>query len=137
MAAPFTVTRRVEFADTDAAGIAHFAAFFRYMEEAEHALYRSLGFSVHTQVAGVPISFPRVEAQCRYLKPLFFEDEVKITVRVEEVGEKTLTHEFAFVRPDGEEAARGRLTVICARVDGDAPRAVPIPAAITEKLESL
>ena len=42
----FKAVRRVEFSDTDMAGIVHFANFFRYMETAEHGFYRSLGFSV-------------------------------------------------------------------------------------------
>ena len=33
----FRCTRQVEFNDTDMAGIAHFTAFFRWMEEAETA----------------------------------------------------------------------------------------------------
>lgn len=42
----FTWNRRVEFAETDAAGIVHFSSFFLYMEQAEHALFRSLGLSI-------------------------------------------------------------------------------------------
>ena len=34
MPSPFTTTRRVEFGDTDMAGIMHFANFFRFMEAA-------------------------------------------------------------------------------------------------------
>ena len=33
--------RRVQFADTDQAGVVHFSWFARYMEEAEHALWRA------------------------------------------------------------------------------------------------
>ena len=50
MPTPFRISRFVEFADTDMAGIMHFSAFFRFMEGAEHALLRSLGFSVFTEV---------------------------------------------------------------------------------------
>ena len=46
MTAQFVTTRRVEFADTDMAGIIHFANYYRYMEEAEHTFIRSLGLSV-------------------------------------------------------------------------------------------
>src|SRR5213078_989612 len=46
MPAVFRTTRRVEFADTDMAGIVHFANFFRYMESAEHEFLRSHGLSV-------------------------------------------------------------------------------------------
>ena len=41
------LTRRVQFYETDAAGIVHFSWFFRYMEEAEHALWREAGLSIH------------------------------------------------------------------------------------------
>ena len=42
----FRTTRMVEFSETDMAGIMHFSNFFRFMESAEHAFYRSKGFSV-------------------------------------------------------------------------------------------
>ena len=45
MASDFTYFRRVEFSDTDTAGLIHFSAMLKYMEEAEHAFYRSLGLS--------------------------------------------------------------------------------------------
>ena len=44
----FKTTRRIEFAETDLAGIVHFSNFFRMMEAAEHAFFRSLGFSIHS-----------------------------------------------------------------------------------------
>ncbi|MEL7264077.1 MAG: hypothetical protein AAFP69_04590, partial [Planctomycetota bacterium] len=48
---PFSIQRRVEFRDTDAAGIVHFSAFFPFMETAEHAFLRSLGLSVFQPVS--------------------------------------------------------------------------------------
>ena len=48
MACEFKLRRQVEFSDTDMAGIMHFSNFFRFMEAAEHAFFRSLGFSIHT-----------------------------------------------------------------------------------------
>ena len=45
----FKMIHRVEFADTDMAGIIHFASYFRYMEVTEHAFFRSLGFSIYTR----------------------------------------------------------------------------------------
>lgn len=44
--AQFTTRRRVEFSETDMAGIVHFANFYRWMEEAEHDFFRSLGLSI-------------------------------------------------------------------------------------------
>lgn len=39
----------MEFCETDSAGIAHFSSLAIYMEQAEHALFRSLGLSVFPQ----------------------------------------------------------------------------------------
>ena len=43
---PYRVKRRVEFHETDSAGIVHFSNFFRYMEAAEVEFLNSLGLSV-------------------------------------------------------------------------------------------
>ena len=40
MAEAFHYRRRVEFCETDAAGIVHFSAYFQYMEQAEHSRSR-------------------------------------------------------------------------------------------------
>ena len=45
----FSYERRVEFCETDSAGIAHFSSLAIYMEQAEHALFRSIGLSVFPQ----------------------------------------------------------------------------------------
>ena len=53
----FTITRRVEFSETDMAGIVHFSNFCRYMEHAEHAFFRSLDRSIVDPALG--IGWPR------------------------------------------------------------------------------
>jgi len=133
--------RRVQFSETDLAGIVHFANFFRYMEEAEHAFYRSLGFSVHKMV-GVhgddPVGWPRVHASADFRKPLRFEDEFDIEVLVEAVGSKTIDYRFRFLGEGDELLATRRFTVICVRFDkGEGRmRAVGIPDAIRAQIEA-
>ena len=48
----FRTRRRVEFADTDMAGICHFARYAIFMETAEHELLEALGQSVHMEMDG-------------------------------------------------------------------------------------
>ena len=62
---PFATTRRVEFADTDMAGIVHFSNYLRYMEMAEHDFLRSIGFSVNGTIEGRHVGWPRVHADWR------------------------------------------------------------------------
>ena len=66
----FTTKRRIHFAETDLAGIVHFSNYFRYMEVAEHEFLRSLGISVHAEIDGRLVGWPRVRAECSYRAPL-------------------------------------------------------------------
>ena len=134
MPTPFITRRRVEFRDTDAAGIAHFSVYFNYMEEAEHELLRSLGTSVMSETAEGTISWPRVAVACEYRGALHFEDEFEIQVRIERLGEKSVTYDFEFAL-GGKELARGKITAVCCRIErGQPPRSIPIPTEIAHKL---
>lgn len=135
MTQSFRTTRRVEFADTDMAGIVHFANFFRYMEAAEVDFLRSRGLSVKLEWEGQKVSFPRVAASCDYLRPARFEDLLDVTVRVVRIGRKSVTYAFEFFKNE-ELLARGQITAVCCRVQVDQPlQAIEIPASLRERLE--
>ena len=143
MAYEFKAQRRVEFSETDLAGIVHYSNFFRYMETAEHGFFRSLGFSIAPRQFApgeAKIGWPRVHASCDYHKPLRFEDMVEIHLLVVEKKSKAITYQIRFSRVTGderEEVARGKLTVVCVSYD-EATRvmkATTIPAAIMDKTE--
>jgi len=132
---PFRTTRRIEFADTDMAGIVHFANFFRFMEAAEQEFLRARGLSVALDWEGQAIGFPRVSASCDYLKPARFEDELGVTVRVARVGRKSVTYAFEFSN-GGEVIARGQISTVCCRVAADQQlESLEIPAAVRRRLE--
>ena len=133
----FTLSHRVEFSETDMAGIVHFANFFRYMESTEHAFFRSLGFSIYMQIGDITYGWPRVRAVCEYKSPLRFEDEVEIHLQVREKKSKSLTYDFAVRNQHGEEVANGSLTVVCVTMDPQTGKmkAVPIPGEIANQIE--
>ena len=139
MTCEFQITRRVEFSDTDMAGIMHFSNFFRFMEGAETAFMRSLGLSVMLSRSGLDVCLPRVHAECDYSMPLHFEDEVLVQLLVEKKGTRSLTYQFQFYRLSGskrEQVARGRLTLVCAARQADGSfKAVPLPKVLAEKLQ--
>lgn len=140
MAYEFKATRRVEFSDTDMAGIMHYSNFFRFMETAEHGFYRSLGFSVVMPETDPRLGWPRVHAGCDYRKPLRFEDLVEIHLLVSEKKSKALSFLFRFHKLNesgAHEVARGTLTIVCVAHHPDGTmKAVPIPAEIAEKIEA-
>jgi acyl-CoA thioester hydrolase len=118
MSTPFHTTRRIEFVDTDMAGIVHFSNFFRFMETAEVEFLRSRGLSVAMRWSGQRLGFPRVAASCDYLRPARFEDVLDIAVTVRNVGRKSVTYAFEFSLR-GEAVAQGQVTSVCCRVNDD------------------
>lgn len=132
----FRYQRRVEFCETDAAGIAHFSAFFQYMEQAEHDLLRHVGTSVVSEDEDGTISWPRVSASCDYTGSVRFEDVMDVVVRVARLGAKSVTYEFEFLLK-GETVALGKMTTVCCRIQHDAPpESTPIPTWLVEQLET-
>ena len=133
---PFSITRRVEFGDTDMAGIMHFSNFFRFMEVAETDFLRARGLNVSWFGDGVKWGFPRVSAACDYQKPAKFQDVLTVAVTVEKVGKKSVSYRFEFSNQRGEALAVGRITAVFCRSTGpDHIEALDIPADIRAKLE--
>jgi acyl-CoA thioester hydrolase len=140
MAYEFKAVRRVEFSETDMAGIVHYANFFRYMETAEHGFFRQLGYSVVMDQFEPAVGWPRVHAECDYRQPLRFEDEVEIHLLVSEKKTKSLSYLFKFYKLNASprvEVARGSLTVVCVTKQADGRMAAThIPQAFADKIET-
>jgi acyl-CoA thioester hydrolase len=133
MANEFRYKRRVQFAETDLAGIVHFANMFRYIDEAEHALWREAGLSIVER--GSDLGWPRLNAALEFRNPLRFEEEFEVWVRIAELKTRTIEYEFTLVRGKSVIAV-GTMTSICVRKQPDGTmRAAEIPAEIAEKLE--
>jgi YbgC/YbaW family acyl-CoA thioester hydrolase len=135
MPSEYSITRQVEFHETDMAGIMHFANFFYWMETCETAFYRSLGLPLISFVPGQVVGWPRVNVSCSYRAPLRFNDTVEVKLFVKKLNNRSVTYLFQF-RKGGELAAQGEVTAVC--VTGDAQGgmvAQPIPAAIRAQLQ--
>lgn len=134
MPTEFQTKRKIEFSDTDMAGIVHFSRFFIFMETAEHEFLRSLGTSVATEWNGDKIGWPRLTASCEYLSPLRYEDEVDIHLCVTNIGTKSITYQFHFTL-EGKDIARGQLTTVCCITNpGEKIQAIPIPEFISSQI---
>jgi YbgC/YbaW family acyl-CoA thioester hydrolase len=135
MPSRFTFTRRVQFFDTDMAGIVHFANFYRFMDEAEHEMFRSLGFKiVENQPDGSVVGWPRVQASCKFEAPAYYDDLVEIDITIARVGVKSLTMSFLF-RRGATRLATGELKTVYCRFDAAGKfESIEIPPAVAEKL---
>ena len=111
----------------------HFSWFFRYMEEAEHALWRAAGLSIARP--GSDIAFPRVSVACDFHRPLRFEEEFDVHIRVAAIAERTMRYACLLTRA-GERIATGMMTTVCVSKRPDEPmKAIPIPPEIASRFE--
>lgn len=136
----FRTERRVEFCETDAAGIVHFSSLLLYMEQAEHAFLRSVGLQVIDQPADPAyperekISWPRVRVEADFAGVARFEDVLSIEVSLLRLGQKSVSYRFR-LSIDARPVAFGSITAACCQViPGGALRAVPIPEFIRQRL---
>jgi len=129
----FTLRRRVMFHEVDSAGIVHFSVYFRYMEEAEHALWREAGLSIAAR--GATVGFPRVSARLDYHRPLRFEDEFDARIRIVAIGEKSMRYVCTLTKGE-EKLATGTVTVVCvSRGEDGVMKAQPLPLEIAGRFE--
>ncbi|HEX3314923.1 MAG TPA: thioesterase family protein [Gemmataceae bacterium] len=133
----FRTQRRVDFCDTDLAGIVHFSNYLRYMEAAEVAFLRERGLNVSLDFEGQHLGFPRVSVRCDYETPARFGDVLDIDVTLERLGAKSVTYAFVFTR-GGEILARGTMTsVCCVATKGGRLEPIEIPEGIRAKLTAI
>jgi YbgC/YbaW family acyl-CoA thioester hydrolase len=135
MSLPFVVTRRVQFAETDMAGVLHFSNYFRYMEEIEHEFWRSLGRSVVTPEGLTTMSWPRVAVSCEYHSPARFEDPLTLVFRLTHIGSRSIRYEVDFLR-DGTLIASGKATAVCCGMQDGRFSAMAIPESVRAALQS-
>ena len=129
-----TYKRRVEFAETDAAGMVHFSIFFRYMEEAEHAVWRRAGLDIYADHE--ERSWPRIAAAFDFKAPLRFQDEFEVRTEIAAVSRSTIRWAHTIVRGDTEVGAGTVTAVHVAKTRDGAMKSTEIPDAIISRLRS-
>jgi acyl-CoA thioester hydrolase len=130
MVSEYRLRRRVLFYEADPAGIVHFSWYFRYMEEAEHALWREAGLSIAPRDG--EFVFPRINAAFDYHTPLRFEDEFDVHIRVAAITDKTMRYACVLTRGTAK-IATGNLTIVCATKQGDELKAAAFPPGIAAR----
>ena len=128
MISEYRLKRRVQFYETDAAGIVHFSWFFRYMEEAEHAMWRAAGLRI--EFPGSEIGWPRVATSFDFHRPLRFEDEFEVWIRVTAITTRSIRYSCVLTLA-GVKIATGTLTAVCVSQRPNEPmKSIPIPPDI-------
>lgn len=126
------------------AGQVHFANFFRYMEEAEHAIWRKAGMRIARPSPGgfgeagsdPHLQWPRISAQCDFKSRLRVDDEFEVRTEMAKVTNRTIQWAHTMMRGD-MLIASGSVTAVCVQAQPDGTfKAVEIPADILNRLKS-
>jgi len=122
------IRHRVQFYETDAAGIVHFRWYLCYMEEAEHALWVAAGLDI---APTSEVTFPRVAVNCEFRRPLRFQDEFDILIRIASIEERRLSYAFTMTL-EGLTVATGGMTIACVAPSAS-PHSIPFPTKLLDR----
>ena len=89
---------RVRYAETDKMGVVHHANYLVWFELGRSEFCRSKGFSYRDMEDKDNALMVVAEAYCRYKAPAYYEDELTIRTRVEEMRSRTLRFVYEIFR---------------------------------------
>jgi len=123
----------VRYADIDAQRHVNNVVFFTYMETARAAYLQHLGLWDGKEFLDIGIIL--VKAECEYLKPISYGTKLRIGLRTERIGTKSLTFGYAIeALPPEQPMARGRTVSVA--YDYHVQHSIPVPAAWRKAIET-
>ncbi|BBL19538.1 MULTISPECIES: acyl-CoA thioesterase [Acinetobacter] len=124
---PVIYEQNVAWGDMDAFGHVNNVIYYRYIESARICYLDSLNIfklDINTVVAS---------SQCKYLKPVFYPDQLKIGVRVEEIRNSAFRMNYLiWSSAQQQNVALGEAVIVC--VDKENMQKTLIPEIIREKI---
>ena len=124
---------RVRYAEVDRMGYAYHGHFAEYFEIARGDLVRKLGLS-YKEIEDRGILMPVADLHLQYKRPVFYDDELRIVVWVDEMPEKRLTMKCEMYNAEQVAVAAGEVTL--AFVDKSSLRPVRTPGWIVNFFQS-
>lgn len=130
----FTLTIRVYYEDTDAAGVVYYANYLKFMERARTEWLRSLGFEQDEIARRDGVMFVVRSATMEFLKPARFNESIDVGIDIADHGGASIVFSHEIKRAD---------TVLCtadvrvACVDRATYVPCPLPKALASRLKEM
>ncbi len=122
----FWVQKKVHWSDCDAAGIAWFANYFRWFEDAEEELYAAvLGRTRQSLLDDLKFGMPRVEVSAKYHSPIKAGQTIRIGIASSLENPRRLRHQFEMRNESSVLLADGLVRVACFDLATLRPRDLP------------
>jgi acyl-CoA thioester hydrolase len=127
---PYIVPITTRWMDNDVYGHVNNVAYYSYFDTAaNHFLIHEGGLDIHAS----PIVALVVESRCQYHQALAYPEPVRAAVRVDRLGNSSVTYGIGVFRADDPEpAAHGHFVHVF--VDRQSRRPVPIPEPMRQAL---
>jgi acyl-CoA thioester hydrolase len=114
---------RVRYAETDQMGMAYYANYLIWMEAGRSDFCRECGFSYRDLEREEKAFLSVVEANCRYLSPARYDDEILVETELTRVKSRAVEFTYRIKRGDAL-LAEGRTFHVVIGPDGR-PRTMP------------
>lgn len=121
---PFLWPIRVYWEDTDAGGVVFYANYLKFFERARTEWLRAAGVGQQALRDETGAMFVVAEVQTRYLAPARLDDQLSVSVVVEEQGAASMVLTQQAWRGD-TLLAEGRIRIGCVQADNLKPRRIP------------
>ena len=123
---------KVRWGDTDAAGIVFYPNFYKWMDEATHDFFTTIGFPISNIFRNQQMGIPLLETHCQFKSPLFFDDEICVFTTIEMVKSKVFKATHSFTRGDQHIAEGYELRAWASLKNG--VKAIEIPEELKKKI---
>lgn len=128
------ITLRVKYNETDSMRYLYHGNYVYYYHASRTELLRKVGLS-DKKLESHGIILPVVEIYSKYLKPAFYDDELKVKSKLLKISGCKLHFVHEIYNPDKELINQGNTVV--AYVNSSTRKPIKIPAEIKERLNFL
>ena len=101
---------RIRYYELDPQGIMHNANYLAFYDQAVVEYFRDLDYDYEKEIKETNKDFHTVQVMVQYNKPLYFDDEIEIGLKIKDVGNTSMTWIMAmFIKGTGELASASEI----------------------------
>lgn len=129
-----TVHIRPSYSDTDQMGFVHHSNYVKFYETARWEAFRYLGIP-YKKIEDNGILMPVIVMNFKFIKPAYYDDLLKIQVRIEQESGIKIHFKYQMFNQDQELINQAETTLACIKSSSRKPCRIPdyVLEAICEK----
>lgn len=120
----FETNIRVRYAETDQMGYVYYGNYATYYEVARVEMLRSMGWP-YKSLEQMGIMMPVTELHCQYIKPVFYDDHIKVRVSIPELPVTRIRFEYEIINEQNEIVNKGSTVLVFVDMKNNRPCRAP------------